>query len=304
MLPMSLTGATIALSLYFFGTILRVRAQSTNATCFGTYDWMKNRRGQSPCLVAAYLLTPCSHNSGALNGSHSLYNFAGTSLEDTDCVCNTVFFSVLYACATCQGAELSILPWYIVSENCTSTFMVPISMTDGTSVPYWAYIDYLGNGVGVMSTGRLDISHAKEMALADQPDSTSPGPYGGVPTETNFNPYGNQISFYDVGRSPSTGVIVGAAIGSVVGALVILAAALVLRRRHRRKRLLVCVPAVPPKEGGISIKDDTEYPTKLYNPDDPSTHPLALSPGMSRGKNTPQFDRVARSAQTIGIGQL
>lgn len=35
------------------------RGAATDAFCRPEFDWMNNSKGQSPCLVAAYLLAPC-----------------------------------------------------------------------------------------------------------------------------------------------------------------------------------------------------------------------------------------------------
>lgn len=96
---------------------------------------MDNSLGQSPCVVASYLLSPCSGGSGAsclrydvlslllsrlLSGSFVVKLSDPTHFYSYDnpgpnglvpCVCNTVLYAMLYACAACQGAEAAIKPY-------------------------------------------------------------------------------------------------------------------------------------------------------------------------------------------------
>ncbi|KAI0637692.1 hypothetical protein C8Q77DRAFT_382912 [Trametes polyzona] len=258
---------------------------TTNATCFPSYAWMNNEKGQSPCLVAAYLLSPCSPSAAgatvpALNGSRSLYNFAGTVLDSTPCVCSTVTFSMLYACATCQGAEMAIIPYYITSENCTSRWLYsqdyPKPISPQTSVPAWAYEAF------DQQTGRLDIYNAKSIASEDLPDATLAGSYweGASPTASS-QPYYS----YDSGsHGVSVGLVVGATLGAVLGAIVLIAALVFIVRASRRRRRALTMrdagsgtagPATPPKEREECLDQDEALgsSTKLYNPDDPNTYP-------------------------------
>ncbi|KAI0366415.1 hypothetical protein BV20DRAFT_655195 [Pilatotrama ljubarskyi] len=278
------------LSLAFFlpPLSLDVRAQKSNATCFPGYEWMNNAMHQSPCTVASFLLSPCTSDPAAttipaLAGSRSLYNFAGTSLDDTPCVCNTVTFAMLYACATCQGAEAAVLPWYVTSENCTARYLAsyPDDIPPGTSVPAWAY------DREIQASGHLDINTAHEIAKISEPDRTISGSYDGPePTSTGgFTPIPHDESFDDSDDSPSTGVIVGAAVGGSVGAtLAVAAVVLFLRRRSRRRRQYMPAvahdsPNISPTQGMPSVeKTSGESVVKLYNPDDPSTYPGVVSP--------------------------
>ncbi|KAI0352705.1 hypothetical protein OH77DRAFT_752757 [Trametes cingulata] len=268
-LPMgSLTSVLLALAL-IPSISLQVLAQTSNATCFPTYDWMRNMHGQSPCTVASFLLSPCTSTPSAafippLNNSRSLYNFAGTALDSTPCVCSTVTFAMLYACATCQGAEVSILPWYIVSENCTNAYLesYPKEIPPGTSVPAWAYDDEIS------LTGRLDIHSAKLDAEREEPDETLSGFYGNLPPTSTYvpppdpEPYG----LFDSTDGPSTGVVVGAAVGGSVGTILLVTVVILVVHRSRRRRLCTADgPELPPKGGRGSIeKAGGESTIKLY----------------------------------------
>ena len=96
---------------------------------------MFNSKNQNPCLVSSWLFTPCSSPSGAsqvtrraAQNSHPAslwyldsfvfpltpgfhYNTPLNSSDSaTPCRCNTVLFSTIAACATCQGGEDDIVP--------------------------------------------------------------------------------------------------------------------------------------------------------------------------------------------------
>lgn len=95
---------------------------------------MNNKEGQTPCLMASYLYTPCYGTNGtsrflyghsdphmptiffyigagsniAALQSGFVYTGATSAATGTNCVCSTVTFSVLAACAVCQGMGLAI----------------------------------------------------------------------------------------------------------------------------------------------------------------------------------------------------
>ncbi|KAI0366414.1 hypothetical protein BV20DRAFT_655308 [Pilatotrama ljubarskyi] len=300
----SLSGKPLALALLLHSILLYVDAQTSNATCYETYDWMKNMHQQSPCTVTSFLLSPCTSTPSAafippLNGNRSLYNFAGTSLDSTPCVCSTVTFAMLYACATCQGAEASILPWYIVSENCTSQYLAsyPEDIPSGTSVPVWAYDEQIS------ISGHLDIASAKQFAGYHEADATLSGYYGAVqPSSTGYTPQPDPEPYelaYEA-DSPSIGVVVGAVVGGSVGAILIVTLViLVVRRSRRRRQCMMSGPDVPPKGGRTSFeKTGGESAVKLYNPDDPTTYPgvAALSSGSTA---VPQYSGLEKQDYAV-----
>ena len=73
---------------------------------------MSNHKGQSPCLVAAYLNGQCLSVPAAstvlpLSNIPGFVDYyappAPGLLEPTACSCNTVLYSLLAACGECQG---------------------------------------------------------------------------------------------------------------------------------------------------------------------------------------------------------
>ena len=138
---------SIALSVLFPLLILTpvVLTQSSNVTCFNGFEWvrtvafnsphwtiqfthlkMNNSKQQSPCWVAAYLLSPCVQNPSCKH-IHTLWvNWTLTFViaafvstlnltqywylppdvhTSTPCWCNTIWYSLIQACAVCQGYQ-------------------------------------------------------------------------------------------------------------------------------------------------------------------------------------------------------
>ena len=88
---------------------------------------MKNEKGQTPCLVTAWLWTPCYTIEGVwLILSKRRFAYAHQNCQDsfvealpagdvylgqdkadaTLCDCNTVTYSMYAACALCQGGDI------------------------------------------------------------------------------------------------------------------------------------------------------------------------------------------------------
>ncbi|KAK0474741.1 hypothetical protein EDD18DRAFT_1216246 [Armillaria luteobubalina] len=63
--PRTMTSNVLLLS-FFLGVVslCLVRGQTTNATCVSSYDWANNTLGQSPCVVASYIMAACINACG------------------------------------------------------------------------------------------------------------------------------------------------------------------------------------------------------------------------------------------------
>ncbi|KAH9941815.1 uncharacterized protein BXZ73DRAFT_74996 [Epithele typhae] len=149
-------------------------AQGTDAVCLTGFAWMDNSLGQSPCLMTSYLYTPCYGNTGSnITALHSgfVYTGATSPATGTDCVCSTVTFSVLAACAACQGFGLAIDPWPKYSNFCTNSFIekYPFDIPTGTAIPAWAFMD-----IPNTANGTLDLALAEKEASSNLPESTPP----------------------------------------------------------------------------------------------------------------------------------
>ncbi|PIL35111.1 hypothetical protein GSI_02899 [Ganoderma sinense ZZ0214-1] len=281
-------------------------AQGTNATCNPGFEWMTNSKNQNPCLVSSFLFTPCSSPSDSFvfpltPGFH--YNTPlNSTTSATPCRCNTVLFSTIAACATCQGGADDIVPWFMYSQNCSSVFIqqYPENIPSGTAVPAWAYLDILVNGT-------FDPTAAEAVAAENLPESTAlPAASQTLGTNTNNPTFqttvrggtasGEPTSVGDNSGSGSKKSNAGAIAGGVVGALVglaLIAAAVfyVLRLRSRRGAAAGSTTQNYGAVYGANMQSWEKSPVvpmsthKFYDPNDPRTFPgqdpYARGPGQA-----------------------
>ncbi|KAH9853901.1 hypothetical protein C2E23DRAFT_100523 [Lenzites betulinus] len=306
-------GPTLTVTVFILSAYISLPtyAQTTSAVCLNGYTWMDNSLGQSPCVVASYLLSPCSGGSGSfvvkLSDPTHFYSYDNPGPNGlVPCVCNTVLYAMLYACAACQGAEAAIKPWGPFSANCTQSVptinFYPEDVPAGTSVPAWAYLD-------VTVTGRLDINKAEQIASSNEPESTASGSYAPASTASTLSTTSDQAtgsqtsatitSFSTVPTSSNTPVVsaskhkpnaalIGGVVGGVVGAILIGVAVFYAIHRHRlrsyksmkaaRATLDAPYPNMveylsAPAEARTVIS--SAPPLRLYDPDEPSTYPPA-----------------------------
>jgi len=192
-------------------------AQRTEAVCSNTtLSWMSNSKGQSPCVVASYLLGKCSPTTWDVPAIATNQYYAGPSspLIATDCLCSSVAYNLLSACGLCQGAT-AIITWPSWSTNCTQ-HVIPqgqwiLAIPSGTSVPAWAYVtpDKMGGA----------FSPAVAQGFTSSPESTStPTPTSSIPSPTGTG--GSNTAPPSVSHT-NVGAIVGGVIGGIA-ALILL----------------------------------------------------------------------------------
>ncbi|KAI0773762.1 hypothetical protein C8Q74DRAFT_1368319 [Fomes fomentarius] len=298
-----------------------VDAQLTNTKCLDEWGWMSNSRGQSPCLVTAYLYTPCvaasKANVGALTDPNTWY-LRPTGIDG--CTCNSVVYSMLEACARCQwgsATNLAMLSWVsatllgyigmlIDSDGRESVGLVgklyPNPIPPGTAIPAWAFQD-------VTVQDRFNVTVAAKVASEGLPDTTPTAtlsiPASTLDSSTTSSTQTSASPSDSAAASPSTttkssnvGPIVGGVVGGVLGALLIGALAFYLLRKRQVK-----TRAAPPTSGKFDGNaeqqpiTDSKSPGKaeygapmIYDPDDPRTFPTDQPP--------PSFVSNARSVPT------
>jgi len=231
-------------------------AQVTYPNCSAGWEWSYNSLNQNPCNVAASLAASC--NAGEFNipplppGGQYAGPPAGKA---TSCKCNTISYSLLSACAACQGS--SWILWSSWSINCTtvaqpSTYPNPIP--DGTRVPYWAYID-------VETTNTWSVAAAQ--SAGDSPEATPT-------TSSTTQPSSTASSSPDLKPHKShSGKIAGAVVGSIAGVALLIASIVWYLRRRR------WLAEPQPSPFGVSEPNIVSEPIgKLYDPSDPSTFPV------------------------------
>ncbi|KAI0091313.1 hypothetical protein BDY19DRAFT_697263 [Irpex rosettiformis] len=236
-------------------------AQSTTAICQDSYAWMDNEKGQSPCLVAAYLNGQCLSLPTAsqvlpleqIPGLVDYYAPPATGLlAPDDCNCNTVLYSLLAACGTCQNQGFTT--WSKWEANCPTVFVskFPLSIPSAVSVPQWAYLD-------VTTADEFNISASLALANEHKPDATS-----------SSNSSGSNSSSGSSGRHKKSivGPVVGGVVGGVAGlAIIALGVWFYLRRRNQRKENtpahgVVGLVATPSTQG----TPDIEKPGYIHSP--------------------------------------
>ncbi|KAM5535702.1 hypothetical protein V8D89_010689 [Ganoderma adspersum] len=286
-------------------------AQGTNAVCNNGYDWMSNSKGQSPCLVSSWLFTPCSSPADSwvypLSPGYHYNTPLNNAQSATPCRCNTVLFSAIAACATCQGQEDYIVPWSTYSQNCSTVYVqkYPATIPAGTSIPAWAYLDITANNT-------FNPSAAQAVASQNAPDSTAPSTASQTAIATSLTappsatgssngaPTTSQSSGSSTKKSSNIGPIVGGVVGGIA-ALVIIGVVVffVLRSRRNAAGTQPTGPVdltangnygqyqqqyanYPPdmqygeKSPGVAQSDPAQplmANQRVYDPNDPSTFP-------------------------------
>ncbi|RPD62060.1 hypothetical protein L227DRAFT_573935 [Lentinus tigrinus ALCF2SS1-6] len=306
MCTLPVLAASIVLQLLGGGQV--VQAQTTQAVCTSAHSWMLNARGQSPCLVAAYLHLPCgggqNTNVDAMTQPDQYY----TANNDA-CQCNMVSYALFEACQNCQfdnGTTVTTFSRY--SFNCTSQNVnkgYPESIPVGTAVPAWAYQD-------VSATDSFDLTVARGVAAEGQPDTSASIPAGSPTPSSVFSSASGTVADSPTTRvsgtasgsvTPSAGAssssshsivgpVVGGVVGGVVGAIALGALLFYfIRRRSNRPtphaeaqtvEVLPSSPAWPTPKSGVYEPWQTASPSAaplLYNPEDPRTYPITTNGG-------------------------
>ncbi|KAI0777159.1 hypothetical protein BC629DRAFT_635973 [Irpex lacteus] len=250
-------------------------AQTTTATCGSQYSWMNNDKGQSPCLVAAYLNGQCLSVPAAssvlpleqIPGVTDYYAPPSTGLlSPTDCNCNTVLYSLLAACGACQGQGFTT--WKLWEANCPTVFVTkfPDDIPSAVSVPQWAYLD-------VTTDNDFNVTAALSLANEHKPDATS-------------SSSGSSSGSTSTHKKSIVGPVVGGVVGGLGGlALVGLGIWFWLRRRNQRKENTPAPGVVTFDNGETPVPQSTpdiEKPGYIHSPS-----PLSAVDGVQQLQQQP-----------------
>ncbi|KAI0342886.1 hypothetical protein BDW22DRAFT_1357424 [Trametopsis cervina] len=233
-------------------------AQTANVICQASTIWTANDEGQSPCLVAAFLVGQCLPDPSdavvhPLNNLPGITNYyvppQASALLPTDCTCNTVLYSLIAACGACQGQGW--ISWTSWDENCQQSYVAtyPDKIPPTVSVPRWAYIDVTEHG------GTFSPSLAEQIAAENLPDigplspsssSSSSSSSASSPTSVALPPSattpvifptptsGLDTSSGGESKKSNVGPIVGGVVGGIGGiALIALAVWFCFLRKKR-----------------------------------------------------------------------
>ncbi|KAK0450966.1 hypothetical protein EV421DRAFT_1199537 [Armillaria borealis] len=156
----------LVLALHFSITGTSSSAVS-NVTCLPSYSWSENDCDQTPCEVAAYLISQCTDEPFTLDPLPAGTHYVGpTSPQDAnECECSSVVYSLVSACAVCQ--ERNWLKWDVWRTNCSMIYysVFPKNIPIQTTVPVWAYINYT-------DLDEFNPSSAQSLASEKLPDSS------------------------------------------------------------------------------------------------------------------------------------
>ncbi|KAI9443923.1 hypothetical protein H4582DRAFT_2071476 [Lactarius indigo] len=250
-----------------------------------------NSLGQSPCIVAAYMLATCNDSVFVLQplrpGNSYFVPVASDSPDFNECLCTVVAYNLLSVCDACQGENWRA--WSNYSSNCVDIDPAPLSFPNlvpsGTSVPQWAVIDHT-----------LEDNWNATKEINDEIPDVEPGFF---PVNGTTSPDPSTIPFDDFSSRSNTGTIAGSVTGGVA-ALAAIGALFYFLRKRRRSQVPSAVPVVdgvmplmsqehPPQSG-----DETHAPKKpvapmklYYDPNDPRTYP--------------EYQRMSASAQDVHV---
>ncbi|KAI0342880.1 hypothetical protein BDW22DRAFT_162018 [Trametopsis cervina] len=239
----------------------RAPAQTTSVICQAGTSWMDNAVGQTPCLIAAFLIGQCLPvpSTAVVLPLSNIPGFVdyyappqASALAPTDCACNTVLYSLLAACGACQSQGWTA--WANWEQNCPQVYVAgfPAKIPPTTRVPEWAYIDITKQG------GNFSLVLAQQIAGEDLPDfgdsgnsssSASAGTLPTLPTSVALPTVGGSATTPVVFPTPTSGSNhldgngskksnVGPLVGGLVGGIggLVLIALAVWFFFHRRKR--------------------------------------------------------------------
>lgn len=161
---MNVLWLVLALHLSITGTS---SSAISNVTCPPSYSWAENDCDQTPCEVAAYLISQCTDEPFTLDPLPADTHYVGpTSPQDAnECECSSVVYSLVSACAVCQ--ERNWLKWDVWRTNCSTIYysVFPKNIPIQTTVPVWAYINYT-------DLDEFNPSSAQSLASEKLPDSS------------------------------------------------------------------------------------------------------------------------------------
>ncbi|EJD00865.1 uncharacterized protein FOMMEDRAFT_157976 [Fomitiporia mediterranea MF3/22] len=201
-------------------SMLERRDVTSQANCSSGFDWMNNslNPSQSPCLVAAYLRSPCTRDGNANVGALPPGSYqAPTTNSSNKCLCSWAEYNTISACAVCQNGKA--LTWNFYTTNCKNLlsktyFPLDTRIPALTAIPAWA-----GTDPSSWSGGIFNVTEAQNITNEGQPDIT----------EDNRNPP------FDGTNHSNTKIIVGAVVGGVAFCLIVAGLwYFVVRKRRRR----------------------------------------------------------------------
>jgi len=166
-------------------------AQQSNVQCQSSSSWMDNEDGQDPCVVASNIGGTCYPGIEYVIGPLPQGDEYGGPSAQSDlngCYCSTVFYSLMAACAVCQGD--GVQNWSTWSQNCPQVWIenLPNGIPSCLAVPAWAFLD-------VVTGDTFDQNAAQNNE--NQPDSTSLVPSTTIMSTTSTTTQDNTFTDFE-----------------------------------------------------------------------------------------------------------
>ncbi|KAI0785565.1 hypothetical protein C8Q75DRAFT_809165 [Abortiporus biennis] len=201
---------------------------------------MTNSLGQNPCLVNSYIDGSCFSDgdwtTSKVPGDGKTYQGPDSDTANS-CTCSSVAFSLVSACAICQGAPA--IQWSDYIANCSSSEVTnggyPNGIPAGTAVPAWAFttIDTEADEWDEDAAKTLVQNGAPDAVGTATPPGTSTAKLGSTTTKKTNPPTAPVGSLATSSVHPSSTTAtkkknVGPIVGGVLGGVVASALAIVL----------------------------------------------------------------------------
>lgn len=201
------------------------------ATCLPGWEWNQNSLGQDPCSVGSRLDATCrglgQYNYAQLDPDEHYVSPSKDHPGDLACDCNTVMYSLIMACATCQDA--TAYPWLTWVGACEGVYVsaYPSTIPQGTAIPQWAFFN-----VTRLAGGLYDDGNAKSIGRDPEafPKTLNTKTTSGGPGSTGV------VSGGTSSGGKHIGAIVGGVVGGVGGLAVVAVVVLLLIQRNRKNR--------------------------------------------------------------------
>ncbi|KAF8578000.1 hypothetical protein K439DRAFT_509299 [Ramaria rubella] len=153
-------------------------SRAINATCSPQFKWMDNTQGVDPCTIASILLGICTTSGVFIVPplEQNTFYLSPTSQDANPCQCNTVAYSLLSACAFCQGGTYnSFTNW---SSNCPKDIVArqsfPNQSTLSINIPPYAFLPLAANddwdpSAAKTTTQSLNASETSTITIISTP---------------------------------------------------------------------------------------------------------------------------------------
>jgi len=253
-----------------------VLAQSDGAVCLAGYEWNQNSLGQDPCTIGGKLGSFCRGYPvyyPQLPNNQTYYIPSGPN--GTECDCNTVMYSLIMSCVSCQGG--AIYPWPPWSQDCGYVYVgqYPTNISQETTVPRWAFYDVTKstnqtyNDTVASLIGRDPEETPKPIPVITLTSATLPGQSTIVqPISTNVSDGPHDVD--SEGGKTNVGAIIGGVVGSVVPLTIISVVVFFYMRNRRQKQAQQQYPS--------SEKNTLEYAPPMHSVPFTSHNPVHPSP--------------------------